>query len=197
MSDIHNEVVQLSYRHTEKEYLAAIRLYYWNTKELMARLIVIYVLFGVGLLLVNSLLDLVLPPWALIVVMVAVCFGWAHGYLIDLPRRHFRGDPRFREDYNLTFTDGGVEFKSQNMNGTLAWSFYTKVIENDSFYLLVYGKNIHALSVIPKRAFRDAQQETTFRQMLRRNVDHTLKISDGERETKKYVPKSLEPPDWR
>ena len=76
----------------------------------------------------------------------------------------------------------------------IAWSFYTGVIENDSFYLLIYGRNINTVSILPKRAFRDSKQETIFRQMLRRNLDPTLKLSSGERAE---FPKPLTPSDWR
>ena len=40
-------------------------------------------------------------------------------------------------------------------------------------------------------------QETLFRRMLRRNLDANLKLSESERERSEYVPKSLQPPDWR
>lgn len=189
--------MQLNFRHTEKEYLAATRFYFWNSKELLARLIVSYVLFSAGLLLLNLLLDFSLPLWSLIILILLGGLGWFHGYLIDFPRRYFRGDPKFRDEYNLTFTEGGIEFKTQNMYGSLAWNFYTGVIENESFYILIYGKNVHSLSIIPKRAFRDDPQESAFREMLRRNIDPSLKLGDMEGDRREYVPPSLEPPDWR
>jgi len=192
-----NQSVQLGFRHTEKEYLAAVRLYFWHTRELLARLIVSYVLLSAGVVLLQLVIGIFIPLWGTIALVLLIGLAWFHGYVIDLPRAYFRGDPKFRDEYNLTFTDAGVGFKTQNASSHLAWSFYTGVMENDSFYLLIYGKNIHSLSILPKRAFRDSKQEATFREMLRRNVDPTLKLSQGEREKQEYVPKSLEPPDWR
>jgi hypothetical protein len=64
----------------------------------------------------------------------------------------------------------------------VAWSLYTGVIENKNFYLLIYGKNIASLSIIPKRVFRDSKQEATFVEMLRRHIDYRLplkKITEG------------------
>lgn len=191
------DTVHLSFRYTEKEYLDAIRFYFWHSKELLARLIVSCVLFSIGLLLIYAWLEFVIPVWATIILMFIAGVGFFHGYVIDLPRGYFRGDPKFREEYNLTFTDDGIEFKTQNISSSIGWSLYTRVIENDSFYILVYGKNIHSLSIIPKRVFRDSQQERTFREMLRRNIDSRLKVGDGEREKKEYVPTRLDPPDWR
>ena len=190
------DTVHLSFRYTEKEYLDAIRFYFWHSKELFARLIVSCVLFSIGLLLIYAWLEFLIPVWATVILMFIAGVGFFHGYVIDLPRGYFRGDPKFREEYNLTFSDDGIEFKTQNINSSIGWSLYTRVIENDSFYILVYGKNIHSLSIIPKRVFRDSQQERTFREMLCRNIDSRLKVGDGER-AKEYVPPRLEPPDWR
>ncbi|HZN07454.1 MAG TPA: YcxB family protein [Pyrinomonadaceae bacterium] len=197
MSHSANETVQLRFSHTEKEYLAAIRFYFWHAKELLARLIIVYVLFSAGLLLLQVVIEVVLPLWANIALIFVVGLGWFHGWTIDRPRAYFRGDPKFRDEYTLTFTDVGISFKTQHASSTLAWSFYTGWLENDSFYILIYGKNIHSLSILPKRAFRDSQQEATFRQMLRRNIDGNSTLSQCAAENQEYVPKSLEPPDWR
>lgn len=191
------EPVQLVFKLSEKEYLAAVRVYFWRSRELLARLIMSYVLFSSGLLMLSFLLDFLLPLWVLVVLILLVGLGLFHGYVVDVPRRYFRGDPKFRDEYNLIFTDAGIEFKTQSINSSIAWSLYTGVIENDSFYIMIYGKDIPSLSILPKRAFRDSKQEIAFREMLRRNLDHTLKLSAGERETNEYVPASLEPPDWR
>lgn len=51
----------------------------------------------------------------------------------------------------------------------MQWSLYTRVIEDDSFYIMIYGRDIHSLSIIPNRAFRDSEQELTFRKLLRRH----------------------------
>lgn len=197
MSYSTNESVHLRFRHTEKEYLAAIRFYFWRTKELLLGLIVTYLLFAGGVLVLQVLSDVFIPLWATIALILLVCTAWFHGYVVDRPRAYFRGDPKFREEYNLTFTDAGIAFQTHNASSTLGWSFYTGVMENDSFYLLIYGKDIHSLSILPKRAFEDREQETTFREMLHRNLDPKMKVSPGEREKPEYVPKSLEPPDWR
>jgi YcxB-like protein len=191
------DTVHLSFRYTEEEYLAAIRFYFWHSKELLARLLVSCLLFSIGLLLIYAWLEFLIPVWANVILMLIAGVAFFHGYVIDLPRGYFRGDPKFREEYNLTFSEEGIEFRTQNINSRIAWNLYTRVVENDSFYILVYGKNIHSLSIIPKRVFQNSQQERTFREMLRRHIDSNLKVSDGELEKKEYVPARLEPPDWR
>ena len=190
-----NESVHISFTHTEKEYLAAMRLYFLNSSELLTRFIVTFVLFSVGLVLLIPLVlnySLPLPLNLLLIGLVGV--AWFHGAVIDLPRRHFRGDPKYRDEYHLIFSDAGIQFQTLNMSSMIAWNFYTGVIENDKFYLLKYGNNINSASILPKRVFADSRQETTFRQMLRRNLEPRLKLSEGEQE---YVPTSIGPPDWR
>lgn len=193
MSDS-GQSVQLSFRHTEQEYLAAVRYYVWHSKELLLRMIIVYVLVSSGMVLLLQLFGSPFPLWVVIAFIVLAGVALFQGYLVDLPRRYFRGDPKFRDEYNLTFTDAGIEFRTTHLNASLAWSLYTDVIENDKFYILVYGKGIHSLSILPKRAFTGGQ-ETTFRQMLRRHVDHNLQLSAAERERHEYFPPA-QPPDW-
>lgn len=194
MSDS-GQLVQLIFRHTEQEYLAAVRYYVWHSKELLARMIIFYVLVSTGMALLLLLFGFPFPLWAVIAFIVLAGVALFQGYLVDLPRRYFRGDPKFRDEYTLTFTDAGIEFRTTHLNATLAWSLYTDVVETDQFYILVYGKGIHTLSILPKRAFTDVNQESTFRQMLRRHLDHNLKLSATEREGREYFPPA-QPPDW-
>ena len=193
-----NESVHISFKHTEQEYLAAMRLYFLYSTELLTRFIVSFVLFSVGfVVLLPQILNYALPLPLNLFLIGLVGFAWFHGTVIDLPRRYFRGDPKFRDEYHLTFSDAGIEFQTLNMSSMIAWNFYTGVIENDKFYLMRYGHSINSVSILPKRAFADSREEITFRQMLRRNLDATLKLSEAERKDQEYVPRNLQPPDWR
>jgi|SRR5215213_10206176 len=193
-----NQSVHVSFAHTEKEYLAATRLYFWHSGELLTRWIVSYVLFSAGLVLLLPLvLDYSVPLSVDLLLIVLVGIAWFRGHVVDLPGRYFRGDPKFRDEYHLIFSDAGIEFQTRNMSSMIAWSFYTGLVENDSFYLMKYGNNIQSMSVLPKRVFTDSKQEITFRQILRRNLNPTLKLSEGESENQQYAPRSLQPPDWR
>jgi len=172
------EPVQLSFKYTEEEYLAAARLFLWKSKEALMRIVVIFALLSLGFVLLLSLMDLSLPLWATVSLIVLVAMALFQGFFFDLPRRHFRGDPKFRDEYNLTFSDEGIRFKTRSIDASVAWSLYTGVIENANFYLLIYGKNIAMLSIIPRRTFRDPEQDAAFREMLRRHIDHGLPIDE-------------------
>jgi len=136
----------------------------------------------------------------MISILALVALGLYRGIFHDLPRRYFRGDPKFRDEYNLTFLDEGIRFQTKSIDASIAWSLYTGVIENDKFYLLIYGKNIASISILPKRALRDSVQEGVLRDLLRSHIDHNLptdKIAKGTSRENEYTPSSLEPPDWR
>jgi hypothetical protein len=190
----YTDTVELRYSLTEKEYVSAVRYYFLSSMQMLPRIIILYVLIAAGFLLLNVLLGSVLPLWSIIALISLVGVALVHAYLVELPRRYFRSDPKFRSEYNLTFRDAGIKFKTQDIDSSIAWSLYTGVIENEKFYFMIYGKNLPSLTILPKRAFRDSNEENAFRQMLRRHVDQTLKLGDGERE---YVPISSQPPDWR
>ena len=194
------ESVELNFKYTEEEYLAAARLLLWRSKETLIRLVASYILISFGLVLLLLLIDLGLPLWVPISLILLVGIALFYGILFDFPRRYFRGDPKFRDEYSLSFSDEGIGFNTRSIKASVAWSLYTGVIENKSFYLLIYGKNIASVSIIPKRVFRDSKQEAAFGEMLRRYIDHSLpmkQISDGASSETEYVPSSSEPPDWR
>jgi hypothetical protein len=198
VSEAGKEVVQLSFRYTEQEYLAAYRCYVLRAKELLLRVAAFYILLSVGLLLITFVIvDFAFPIWAIVSFGFLLGLSMLYGYFTAHPKRYFQNDPRFRDDFNLTFTDAGIELRSPTVNSSVAWSLYSAVIENDKFYILVYGRRLHFLSIVPKRAFRDSKQEIAFRELLRRHLDHTLKLSPAEREKSEYLPPPFAPPDWR
>src|SRR6266700_4498177 len=140
------ESVELNFKYTEEEYLAAARLFVWRSKETLIRLVASYSLISFGLILLLLLVDLGLPLWAPISLLLLVGIALSHGFLFDLPRRYFRGDPKFRDEYSLSFSDEGIGFKTPSINASVAWSLYTGILENERFYLLIYGKNITSVS---------------------------------------------------
>lgn len=192
----YTDKVELRFSLTEQEYLSAMRFYILRSKALLVRSIIWLVLVAGGLTLLNVLLEFNLPVWFIVALIFLIALAWFHAFTIDLPRRHYRGEPKFRDEYNLTFADAGIEFKTKSIESSLAWSLYTGVVENESFYILIYGKNLPSLTILPKRAFRDRKEEIAFRQMLRRHVDQKLTLSEGERDRNEYVPVSSQPPDW-
>jgi hypothetical protein len=115
------------------------------------------------------------------------------------PRLHYKRNPKFREQYNLQFSDDGIWFRSKGLESRLDWGFYSKVWETPRFYFLIYGKDMFTL--IPKRAFSSEEQEAAFRSMLKRKISPNIetynlpspKVNELE---ERYEPPPI-PPDWR
>ncbi len=188
-----NEVITIQFKYTEEEYVAATRLYLRRSPDFIIRLVVclLYTFFCVGVFWV---LDFKLEPEIILlfgfVALLPFIIGFLHFFV--LPRQRFRSDPKFRDEYFLQFSDDGIHFKTEQVDALLRWSLYNRVLEDERFYIMVYGKNM--ISVTPKRAFASAAQEAAFRQLLGRHFPahfNAKQLVAGA-----YVPPA-EPPDWR
>jgi hypothetical protein len=192
-----SETVKLNFKYTEQEYVAAVRAYMLHTPDVIFRLgmFLTLVTAGVFMLFINSDAGLLLSLlWG-----VAVFAGIAGGLFYGVPKRRFRGDPKFRDQYFLEFSEEGIHLQTANVDSKLNWSLYTRVVEQEKFYLLVYGT--YMMTVVPKRTFNGAQQEAAFRELLRNKLATRLKAQRVAGTTANeleggYVPPP-EPPDWR
>ena len=192
-----SETVNLHFKYTEEEWVAASRLYVLRQPKLLLRFGVGFLFIALGLLVFALIEEAILPFMFLSLCAVVAAFAWS--ILFALPRQRFRSDPRFRDEFFLEFAEDAIRFKTQHIESKFDWSLYTGVLENERLYVLIYGKGM--ISVIPKRAFKLPSQEAIFRDMLRRNLMHTpgsqrLKEQPANELTGAYVPPA-EPPDWR
>lgn len=192
-----SETVQLRFKYTEEEWAAASRLYIIRQRDLLLRFIVMFVLIALAFSFFAAINEVVMSLFLLSVGLVLSTFVLALFFVF--PRQRFRSDPRHRDEFFLEFADDGIRFQTEQIDSKLNWSLYSSVIENDRFYVLIYGKGM--MSVIPKRAFTARDQETIFRNMLRRKLAYTsgtrsLKEPSASDLEHAYVPPA-EPPDWR
>jgi hypothetical protein len=190
--------VELSFTYTEDEYISAARLYFARAYDTKFRFYL-----SVGFLVCASLIawlagNVYVAAMMLLPGLLVLARYW-YSYSV-LPRSYFRSNPKFREPYELTFSDKGILFRSKGVESRVEWDFYTKVLETPDYFFLVYGKDM--FSLLPKRALREHGQESALRELLRRKFGAKLKrfglpeeptARDIERE---YVPPT-EPPDWR
>ena len=191
------DTVNLHFKYTQEEWVAASRLYVLRQPKMLLRLGVGFLLFSFAISLLAALNDAILPFIFLSIITVLIAFAWS--IFFALPRQRFRNDPRFRDEFFLEFAEDGIRFKTPHLESKYDWSLYTGVIENERFYVLIYGKDM--ITAIPKRAFNAPAQETLFRDMLRRKIMHTsdsrwLKEQPANELRDAYVPPA-EPPDWR
>ncbi len=191
--------IKIEYLYTEPEYLAATRLYLLSSPTIVVRLTVLFVLVMAGALMLTFLIG-DFPFWTTILLTLLVEASLLYSILVVGPRRYFRGDGKFRDKYEVTFSDDGIAVKTKHIDSKLAWSLYTRVIEGAGMYLLVYGKETRMMTLVPKRAFQNRMQEDAFRELLARHIrDHTTVrgIKATTESEPEYTPSSLNPPDWR
>jgi len=189
--------VKLEYEYTEAEYLAASRLFFSNSPNIIARLVVFGLLLGAGVMLLSLIMDsmMILFPGLLFVVLLEGALFY--NVLINTPRKYFRGDGKFRDRYQITFSDEGVQLKTSQVDSKMAWSLYSKVVEGRDMYLLFYGKDTRMMTAVPKRVFSSNDQEQLFRELVTRHITDHAGLKPMAAEEGEYKPKSLTPPDWR
>jgi YcxB-like protein len=189
--------VRVEYQYTEAEYLAATRLLFFNAPNILVRLIVLGLLLLAGAVMLSVVMTDLFPLWAIVAFVMLIEGGLFYNLLVRMPRAYFRGDGKFRDKYEVTFSDEGIMVKTSQIDSKLAWSLYTRVLEGRDMYLLVYGKDTRMMTVVPRRAFKNRDQENQFRELVARHIiDHSgfKQIPPGESE---YRPTSFTPPDWR
>jgi hypothetical protein len=191
------ETVRLRFKYTEEEWVAASRLYITGQPALLLRFGVAFLMLALAFIFFAMISEVVMSLFLLSVGVVLLTFVVALFFV--LPRQRFRSDPRYRDEFFLEFADEGIRFQTAQIDSRLGWGLYTRVLENERFYVLVYGKGM--ISVIPKRAFTGSDQETIFRTLLRRKLGYTrgsrwLEETPAHERERTYIPPA-EPPDWR
>jgi hypothetical protein len=186
--------IKIEFQLTEAEYLAATRLYYFRSRNLLMRMIVFAVLALIVAGMISLLADVFI--WAMVVIII-LFIGWVfYNVLVQMPRRYFRGDGKFHGKHEMTFSDNGIFLKTAQLESKVAWDLYTKVIEGRDLYGLIYGRETRMMTIVPKRAFKSRSEELRFRELMAGHISDKsgLKIPSEEPE---FTPKSFTPPDWR
>jgi hypothetical protein len=99
-------------------------------------------------------------------VCVVVALGAVGIYL--WPSLIFRREPKFRDEYSLTFSSEGIHFQTAHIDSHLAWDLYSRALVDAHSYVLYYGSR--TFTVIPKRVFQNNQQQEAFDQLLAGHV---------------------------
>ena len=166
-----NPTVNLRFRYLESDYARALRAHYASRLRLRLDIVVAIVLAGIGAYLWRSSS----VHWlgvgcalvaALFVLMLIAAFT-------VIPRIAFRREPKFRDDYALTFSPEGIHFRTAHVDSQLQWSMYSSALVDAHSYVLYYGSR--QFTVIPKRIFQSTEDQRTFEQMLTQHVPQIVR----------------------
>lgn len=154
--------VEISFMNELEDHVKAQHILY--SKSVMAKVdqVVAALLVGFG---VYCIVLVGLRWWTMIWFLLAVV-EWFN--LLSLSKLRtkiqFQRNPKFREEYHLTFSQEHVHFKTASIDSTLQWSHYQRFLESSNLFLLMYGKGLYTL--IPKRCFHSGDEINTFRALL-------------------------------
>jgi hypothetical protein len=194
------EAITLHFKISEEEYLDASSVFTFRSTESKIRAVMACVLFAVGASLLLLAYDYSLEVSVMLGVLLLACLvGLRYLSQTAMLRRFYRGDPKFGDAVTLTFSDEGIAARTTGIDSQVGWGIYTEAIETARSYVLVYGKDVRMMTVVPKRAFTGDDQELAFRSLLSSHLRSKLKLkrSDGDVLEREYKPSNLEPPDWR
>ena len=192
-----SEAVDLHFTYTEAEIVSALRLSYRRIHRIITKAVISFVAIVIGLIgIMNQSGKLLWYMLFLIGIVMLALYSFAYFYG---PRQRVKERPSFSDRYHVTFSNENIIFRTDDVQTQFNWSYYQEAWELSNSYLLLPVDK--SFTLIPKRAFSDEEQERSFRLLLNSHLGEVIKIYDqsikeGETSTK-YVPKSLEPPDWR
>ena len=190
--------IQLRFTYTEAEYLTAARLLILGETTTVVRMGAFFVMVLFGAIALTIIGDFFFPIWTIVLLGLVFPAALLYITLVETPRKYFRSNLQTRGEYQLTFSTDGVWVQTVGIDSKLAWNLYTRLLENDSMYVIVYGKDARMMTAVPKRVFKSANEELEFRNLVRQHVANRLPPSNTSMETKvpEFKPGS-QPPDWR
>ena len=89
-----------------------------------------------------------------------------------IPPLAFRHQPKFHDDYSLTFSPDGIRFHTAHIDSHLEWRIYSRVLADARSYILYWGSQ--TFTIIPKRVFQSAEQQKAFDQLISEHVSKSV-----------------------
>ncbi len=159
------ETINLKFRYLESDYVRALRAHYASRLRLRLDIAVIAAVVLLGAYEIRSGSG----AFGTMMVCLAALFGMMLlAAFFIIPKLAFRREPKFRDDYALTFSTEGIHFQTAHVDSQLQWSMYTNALVDEQSFILYYGTR--QFTVIPKRVFRDNAEREAFQELLARNI---------------------------
>jgi len=157
-----NSTVTLSFRYLQSDIVRAMRSHYASLLRPRLDIVVAVGLAALGVYFWR------LPSshwFGVLFVAASAVFGLilVAAFLV-IPPLSFRHQPKFRDEYSLTFSPEGIHFQTAHIDSHLEWSIYSSVLVDAYSYVLYWGTR--TFTIIPKRVFQNTEQQGTFEQLL-------------------------------
>src|SRR5437879_5265862 len=121
-----SEVINLSFRYTGSDIVHAMRSYYASRMRPRLDIVMAVILAAAGAYLWRSPSSHWLGVFFLGASAAFVVFLFAA--FVVLPPLAFRLEPKYRDDYSLSFSSEGIHFRTVHIDSQLQWSLYSRVL---------------------------------------------------------------------
>jgi hypothetical protein len=157
--------LRLRFFYNEKDVVTGYRLHFKSTLNLPLTFVVsaLSIILGIFYLAFDSGTSV----GYLLIVFPILLIGILLFVLLLFPRILYRRDKKYNELYAIVFSDEGIVFKKDSGEAGFDWFVYTRAIEDRNTYILYFGRN--DFTIIPKRVFMTAEEESIFRRLLAEN----------------------------
>jgi YcxB-like protein len=161
--------VNVSFRYAERDYVRALRAHYAGRLRLPLDIAVI-----VGVALIGAY------EWrsgSHGAGIVSLCVSGVLALMLIaafavIPSVAFRRQPKFRDEYSLSFSSEEIHFRTTHIDSDIKWGMYTWALVDAYSFILYYGSQ--QFTVIPKRVFESPSRREAFEQLLRQNVSRVV-----------------------
>jgi hypothetical protein len=161
-----DSTVHLSFRYSEQDYVRAMRAHLKSRLRLKIDIVVIVLAAAFGFYEWRSLDS---AWWGISLVIVSVVFALILVVAFGIvPGMAFRGEPKFRDEYSLTFSGDGIHFQTAHINSHLEWSMYGRALIDAHSFVLYHGSR--SFTVIPKRFFKIPEDLATFERLVSEKI---------------------------
>ena len=161
------EEITLTFKYAQDEYVKAERQYLFANKTITKTNIAVLSLcltLATAYLFLSSFSAASIVILATLLIM-AIIISFLYFYI---PILKFRDSAKHQEEYALTFSKGGIKFKTPSIDSDLMWDIYSALWESDSFYFLIQASRTY--TIIPKRAFESLADMRVFEDMALSNL---------------------------
>ena len=190
-------MINLHFSYDKDDYIPALRAYLMRKPKFIALFTFIY-------LLSISLLRLLLGGGAhfdiawFLVCSIGSLLSLLGLLFYALPRQRFQHSYKAVDEHWFHIGEQGIFYETEYDNSVLPWRRCTKLLEGKGFYLFEHDHR--RITVIPKRTFKDKEEEHVFRAILRSKLKPALSSKLLKEKDAKvgedYVPPE-KAPDWR
>ena len=159
------DTVSLTFRYSEKDFVRAMRAHYSSRLRLPLDIAVVVGCLALGAYAWHS--GSPRSGIAMICISgVSACMLIAAFAVI--PHLAFRREPKFRDEYSLTFSPLGIHFRTKHIDSNLEWNMYSRALIETHSIVLYYGSN--SFTVIPTRVFTTPEERERFDELLEQHV---------------------------